>query len=471
MNRIAVAGIVILFLFSAMGFANAQTVERSHVKIDIKYTSHEPIRIDNNAEFNAGHGVTGGSGTKDDPFIISGWFIDNPEGTAIYIGNTTAYFEIKDCRLNGSEVIELSNVQNGRIDYNVITGYIAVGIEESKNITIEWNSIAGKGQIMEYTLIFDNSDSCWIKNNTVVGGGVQAFYTTNLTVYQNTFYKMDTGMYIAYSSSDNLIQRNSIIKSYMGIYIYSESNKNGIYDNFVSNATSLGILISYDSTYNRIYNNTFYYNNGTGDYYDSSIRSQAEDYNYSTNTWWYYGSPWERHYGNYWREWANNNDSNDPDGDGIVNYPYKIGGDSGAIDQYPLKYTVPGPPMNLTAKEGAGFVNLSWEEPIGDGGKEITEYMIFRDGMLIHAVSATQFYYNDTDATPDTRHIYYVVAVNNIGASLRSNWVFATPQSTIPEFHSILFVVPVFVIVAIWVRQSFSKFFINRLISLHSRNK
>ncbi len=41
--------------------------------------------------------------------------------------------------------------------------------------------------------------------------------------------------------------------------------------------------------------------------------------------------------GNYWHDWANNNDTNDQNGDGIVDWPYPIAGSAGAKDYYPLK--------------------------------------------------------------------------------------------------------------------------------------
>ncbi len=41
--------------------------------------------------------------------------------------------------------------------------------------------------------------------------------------------------------------------------------------------------------------------------------------------------------GNYWHDWANNNDTNDQNHDGIVDWPYLIAGSAGAKDYYPLK--------------------------------------------------------------------------------------------------------------------------------------
>lgn len=97
--EILVVGIVVLSIFGSF----AQETP-SNDKLDVlEYAAHDIIKIDSNSEFNPLHGVVGGTGTQEDPYIISGWEIDvGSDDNAIYIGNTTAYFIVENCYLHNS---------------------------------------------------------------------------------------------------------------------------------------------------------------------------------------------------------------------------------------------------------------------------------------------------------------------------------------------------------------------------------
>ncbi len=60
------------------------------------YTLHAPIRINGDGDFTAANGVTGGSGSWNDPFVIEGWEINASTAHGIELLNTTAHFLIKD---------------------------------------------------------------------------------------------------------------------------------------------------------------------------------------------------------------------------------------------------------------------------------------------------------------------------------------------------------------------------------------
>ncbi len=85
----------------------------------------------------------------------------------------------------------------------------------------------------------------------------------------------------------------------------------------------------YSGSNNLIYLNYFYFNNGSENTYDSS---HVQAYDGGTNNHWNTSK-----YGNYWLDWAENNDTNDQNHDGIVDWPYDIKGSAGAKDYYPLK--------------------------------------------------------------------------------------------------------------------------------------
>src|SRR2546428_12303059 len=93
------------------------------------YGQHAPIVIQGNSEFSAANGVTGGKGTRLNPYIISGWEIDSGLGDGIRIEQTDAYFIIRNVRVNSSAPnnnnagagIHFVGVVNGRIDGSTIS--------------------------------------------------------------------------------------------------------------------------------------------------------------------------------------------------------------------------------------------------------------------------------------------------------------------------------------------------------------
>ena len=94
-------------------------------------TDHNAIVINGDAGFTTANGVTGGSGTLTDPYVIQGWAISTDflccASPGIVISNTKAYFTINDVYINnpGSAGIELSNVQNGVIKDSAMNDGVA----------------------------------------------------------------------------------------------------------------------------------------------------------------------------------------------------------------------------------------------------------------------------------------------------------------------------------------------------------
>ena len=80
-KEIIVIGVLVVLLFSSLAFllgsgsANGNTMRISDGGVK-GYTPHDVIRINGDSDFNSSHGVVSGSGTQDDPYIISGWDID-----------------------------------------------------------------------------------------------------------------------------------------------------------------------------------------------------------------------------------------------------------------------------------------------------------------------------------------------------------------------------------------------------------
>ncbi len=94
-------------------------------------TDHNPIVIHGDTGFTIANGVTGGSGTFTDPYVIQGWAISTDflccASPGIVISDTKAYFTIDNVYINnpGSDGIELANVQNGVIKDSAMNDGVA----------------------------------------------------------------------------------------------------------------------------------------------------------------------------------------------------------------------------------------------------------------------------------------------------------------------------------------------------------
>jgi hypothetical protein len=64
---------------------------------DPRYTTHNPIYIDCDANFTVANGVSSGNGTASNPYIIENWDINASSANGIDISNTNAYFIIRNC--------------------------------------------------------------------------------------------------------------------------------------------------------------------------------------------------------------------------------------------------------------------------------------------------------------------------------------------------------------------------------------
>ncbi|WP_455392296.1 NosD domain-containing protein [[Eubacterium] cellulosolvens] len=150
---------------------------------------HEPILIRSNDEFTGANGVTWGTGTKENPYIIESWDISAKNHIGIHIRDTDAHFIIRNCNVsNGKEElidgIALSGVQNGTIENN------------------------------------------WVVNNQ---NGIDLHSAENNIIRNNTCKSnLDYGIYISSYSKFILIFNNTCLKNRVGITVYGE-------DNFVEN--------------------------------------------------------------------------------------------------------------------------------------------------------------------------------------------------------------------------------------------
>ena len=114
--------------------------------------NHGPIRITSDQEFTEENGVTGGSGTEEDPFIIDGWRIGpsdvdlGPEAALVLVKDVTRHFVIRDIDITGPNVvfgIMLKNCQNGAVHNSTFTlCYQGVSLYDCRDCAVEDNNIS-----------------------------------------------------------------------------------------------------------------------------------------------------------------------------------------------------------------------------------------------------------------------------------------------------------------------------------------
>ncbi len=252
--RVAVyLGLLLLFSLSVIPSTAHQTNATissglNYIAQGTEYTEHDEIIIQNNQDFVSQGWM--GSGTSEDPYLISGleFFTDS---TAIEIFNTTAHFIITDCIFSSSIPsegmgIKLRELQNGLIDncvFNSINSGIAtefvsrciiaeclmeltnipLTLYESDNCTILRNNI--DGPVMVY-----KSDFCRIIGNEQFEYGLsedsvgfEVSWSDRCIISNNTFSSNDYGLWID-CCLDTTLENNSFVNN--GLLLRGQESSN-----------------------------------------------------------------------------------------------------------------------------------------------------------------------------------------------------------------------------------------------------
>jgi parallel beta-helix repeat protein len=334
--------------------------------------SHAPILINGDAGFTSANGVTSGSGTGVDPFVIGGWDIDASSANAIEVRNTTAYFVIRDCYVhdggdNNKDGIYFETVKNWKIENvtstNNFQGMFLVYSSDGSidNCTSENN--LGKGIWLWYspnnTVIncvtrrnhFEDihpwhSDNILVENCVLAGydHGITIDSAENDTVTNCLFENNNFAIYFNISSG-NVVENCTVAGNNFGVTMVSSSN-NVVTKNIIENS-KLGYKIDISSENNHIYHNDLINN-----------VQQATDF--GTN-YWDNGYPSG---GNYWSDYAgadiyHGENQNIPGSDNIGDTPYLILEGTNR-DRYPFMNPVakvqPGPPPEVLHGQPWGLI-------------------------------------------------------------------------------------------------------------------
>jgi len=218
------------------------------------------IQISSNEEFPLFSKA--GKGTKENPYVISEYFIEHFEA-GIFISQTTKFFIITNCTfLNLKyEAIRIMTVDVG-------------------NVRIENNTIINT----KFGIYIYQAPKSIIVNNKIVNCTVSGirdeFSGIGSKIENNTLYNNEEAITI-YSTNYTQILNNYIIKSRKAdIFLLWKPNETEIHYNFVLNSVKPYTATAHDEGF---YNNwtSNYWNdwNGTGDYQISSLYGPTFDTN------------------------------------------------------------------------------------------------------------------------------------------------------------------------------------------------
>src|SRR5439155_1469059 len=189
--------------------------------------THAPILISGNDGFTTDNGAPSGTGTSDNPYVISGWTI-SAENYGIQISGTTAYFTITNVAISCDPTnadcwgIMFSSVENGVVQNSHLSGPRGIGVHNSDNFQVTENNLSPG----EDGIVLSNFSGLLISQNSIVGHvsiGVQN--CGDSTIDGNTANAHDYGIFV--SACGNVLVSNnnaSNITNGQGIYLDNSDN-------------------------------------------------------------------------------------------------------------------------------------------------------------------------------------------------------------------------------------------------------
>jgi len=258
-KKLLIISVITMFLFSGIAVSpglgiktrNIMEAYRNYNSYQNSLPLHRPISITGNDDFTAKNGITGGSGTPEDPYVISNWMIRPFKDPGIRISNTDVYFIIENCHIYGCRILKpigiyFNNVTNGKIiACTTWKNSFGILIVSSSNNTVENCHCEGD------------------RFGISVNGCPQGYKSSsnNNKIKNCTFSNCDDGIYFCCipSSSNNLIESCHCLNNNRGIYLDHCVHYTTIVGCNISN-NQVGVKILSASSHNHISNNVFWKN-------------------------------------------------------------------------------------------------------------------------------------------------------------------------------------------------------------------
>ena len=197
----------LLLLLAVLSVAGQEASELLH---------HAPIQITNDESFTEENGVVGGSGTQEDPYLISGFIIDaSGKNDGILIEGATKVFRIENCHIIGAKRygIRLVSVEGAVVaSCQVEDTLYGLVLKQANKTSIEQNIFLRSNK---HAILVDASNSNTIAGNLFVKGGVGLSLIGDLTgtlIYDNIFDHCGLGISILSLTGGNRVYRNDFIK-------------------------------------------------------------------------------------------------------------------------------------------------------------------------------------------------------------------------------------------------------------------
>jgi len=285
---------------------------------------HDQISILSDTDLHLGNGVMSGSGSMDDPYIISDWSIEVQAGIGIEVKGISVHLIIRDCEIAGngrtSIGILLSNVSHVQVTNCRLTGLASgIFVYQSPTMIMDHNAISSCRRGIEGT----ESDGTTITGNVIVGAkehGIFLWRCHDASLIDNRVTDCRNGIYLDSCHYDNL-EGNHAENLDHGIFLWDCFDCTVVAN--VLQYCQLGLAIVHTSERNRIFRNSFI---------DNTRAATCDEM----------GNSWDSGYltgGNFWggnfaADLFSGENQDRPDSDGISDSPREI--PFGNVDRYPL---------------------------------------------------------------------------------------------------------------------------------------
>lgn len=245
MSRAVLLATVFLILFSLAATTTSYAVHQSTGNLWVsgmnQYTSHDPITIANDTDFQnqASSESWSGNGSSISPYIIEGYRIDT-DSDCITIRSTSVYFMIVDCFLigdigNTGKGVSLWNVQNAHIE-NCSVSWKDYGVHASygTNFTAVNNDIR---EMNEAGILTTYVDTCTLSDNIILncGHGIELDQGVNFTLTSNTVLGCSYDAVWLLQTENCTLIGNSVVDNYQGGVTFSKIELGYISENSLIN--------------------------------------------------------------------------------------------------------------------------------------------------------------------------------------------------------------------------------------------
>jgi parallel beta-helix repeat protein len=229
-------------------------------KEGISYITSAPFRINSNADFAISPKVSGGDGTQANPWIIENYEIDGTGyGYCIFIGNTTDYFEVRDCYLHDASGnwhmpyylesgLSLYMVTNGTIINNTASDnwYCGINLHSSSGNTISSNTANSNFNCGFYLYNYSNGNI--IRNNTanmnqLDGIGLYKYCSGNTIINNTANSNTNRGICLSSSNFNSITNNTASLNNFVGGISLVSSSGNTLTNNTVTSNVDYGISL------------------------------------------------------------------------------------------------------------------------------------------------------------------------------------------------------------------------------------